>query len=80
MQATTNKMLQDVNLRLQKLENVMKKRVANSVINNILLQNSYLLERIKQFELLLETKEEAITQFVSLFVYLFCGNRVLFKS
>jgi len=55
----------------------------NSVVDNNLITKFLSLstvEHIKQFKLLLKTKEEAITQFVSLFVYLFCGNRVLFKS
>jgi len=85
MQATANITLQDINQRLQKLENVIKKHLSNSIVgNNYVLIAEFLplstVERIKQFESLLTTTDEAVTQFVSLFIYLLYSNRILFQS
>lgn len=75
MQATANITLQDINQRLQKLEKVLiTKCASNFVVNNDVLIAEFLpfstVERIKQFESLLKTTEEAVIQFVRI-LYIF---------
>lgn len=69
MQAASQIQLQDICQRLVKLENAMKSRALNLPQNDILIKQFLPLtdiDRIKEFESLLKTTEEAVMQFVRL--------------
>lgn len=74
MQATTNIKLQEISQRIKKLENAVTKCTTfNLEVNDVLIAEFLPLstvERIKEFESLLKNTDEAVIQFVSLFVYL----------
>lgn len=74
MQATLNVKFQDMNQRLQKMENIIKKHMSNAMnVNNDVFIANFLplttVERIKEFDSLLKASEEAVTQFVSLYFF-----------
>ncbi|XP_025075326.1 uncharacterized protein LOC105431840 [Pogonomyrmex barbatus] len=91
MQARSNIILQDINQRLQKIESILKKQASNSVIeNNDGLIVNFLplstVQRIKEFESLLKSTEEAVTQFKQFLLRLGGNNlkdnilRILIKT
>ncbi|XP_029162886.1 uncharacterized protein LOC114934365 isoform X2 [Nylanderia fulva] len=67
MQATVNITLQDINQRLKRIEKaILTKCVSNFDVNDNIITKFLpcsTVERIKQFESLLKTTEEAVTQF-----------------
>jgi hypothetical protein len=73
MQAAANIMLKDVNQRLTKIETTLK-NCTNNVENNCDLIINFLpfatIENIKEFDVLLKTTDEAVTQFVSCYIVL----------
>jgi hypothetical protein len=75
MQAATNVTLRSINQRLQKIENAIKHRVENPVNEDYNIVAPLLplttIERIKEFNDILNTSAESRTRFVSLYINLF---------
>lgn len=84
MQANANLSLKDINEHLRKIENVLRNNALNPVENNDVYMIQFLpldtIDRIKEFKALLKGTEEAVIEFVSLFVNEFCSNCVLFRK
>lgn len=73
MQAASQLTLQDIKQRILKLENALKNRSLNLPGHNDELITEFLpltnKERIKEFESILKSTEEAVTQFVSIYLF-----------
>lgn len=74
MQAASNLLLKDIQQRLLKIENAIKYRALSpSKVNDNLIAPFLPLstiETIKEFDALLKTSDEAVTQFVSIIMYI----------
>lgn len=74
MQAASQLTLKDISQRLNKIEIVLKKGICNrtetndSVIGQFLPLNT--IDVIKEFDALLRTTDEAVTQFVIIYIFI----------
>lgn len=75
MQAASNFTMKDIKQRLIRLESAIKSRVLNPLDSDDSLIVQLLplatIDNIKEFEFVLKTSNEAMTQFVSLYIYFF---------
>jgi len=75
MQAASNLMLKDIKQRLIRVENIAKGRAFNPLDNDDSLIAELLplvtINNINEFESILKTSNEAVTQLVSLYIYIF---------